>query len=470
MPACLFHFICQNPAGSGEHILQAALGGRRRDRRLLCDDCQMLFSRQLDTVLPDQLRHMNARLGVEGDHTGTTPMPAVEDQVTGERYLVDDRLGFNSAEERCVDTGTSNDGKTTFRRYTVTGQIAQQRLLKKLRKSGLNFTTMKVTTSRYLIPRVVETPTSIGGRDGQRAVGRLALNVLGSSLPDLARDAGLEPFKRWIYKDTENADFANFANALPPDVCPTSPYDFSHRVVFGADAEGNLLARVTFFDAFEYALRFGKVAAPPASLLIVDLNPLAQRAGDGIDITRRTVEAIGFDRAELGRFVTDQNALADRAEASFARVIAVGEERAWTAIIAELLPNLNATRLLPAEERRAAIRKALSEQLQVAMNLLQSVVPLLAPIYRKEGLPLRAAFLEEALDPNEPRASETGESFARLTLAYIEALFAAKLEEGDVDAETARDLLNGVEGQRAAGAALTETVSAVFAQLGVEGV
>jgi hypothetical protein len=182
-------------------------------------------------------------------------------------------------------------------------------------------------------------------------------------------------------------------------------------------------------------------------------------------MSTRNLAAEGFERAILGAFVTDQEALAKRAEAAYARVIAVGEERAWGKILGALLPKLNATRSVGNESRVDAVYEALGEQLQVAMNLLQDVAPLVAKFYGEQGIPLAATFIGEVLDPNEAEASELGELLAQAALMNIAALFAEKLAEGEVDAETARDLLNGGQARYAAGRALNHAVSVAMASI-----
>jgi hypothetical protein len=63
--------ICGGPTGSREHIFPAALGGRRPNKGIYCDNHNNAYA-PLAGIISGQLALFNARIGVAGDRSSET--------------------------------------------------------------------------------------------------------------------------------------------------------------------------------------------------------------------------------------------------------------------------------------------------------------------------------------------------------------------------------------------------------------
>src|ERR1022692_4659668 len=100
--------ICGNPAGSGEHVFPAALGGRRRNNSIYCDVHNNAYS-DLVSELSGQLEGFNAMLGVRPDRKADARATVVMDVATGKamKFSVK-KIGF--VEPRVLSDETLADG------------------------------------------------------------------------------------------------------------------------------------------------------------------------------------------------------------------------------------------------------------------------------------------------------------------------------------------------------------------------
>jgi len=287
---CLFHFHCGQTAGSNEHVFPAALGGRRTDRRLLCEDCQGWTS-ELDEVLPVQLRYLNLHLGVVGDHSTRPARISIEDDDSG-LLLVDEKMNIEARGKSLVAEHMDETGRLV-RRYNFSSKKEERRVLDELRAQGVTVDVLNRTVTPGLRTRPLTSNLEFGGTKGMRATARIALNFLATREPEAARATALEPFKRWILSgDPEAGGFVNFAGVLPPPFRAANQFEFGHRVMIGLDSADGAFARISFFDTFELAIRLGPVATGHRRYYIWDLDPLARRAQPDVDRIERSLDGI----------------------------------------------------------------------------------------------------------------------------------------------------------------------------------
>lgn len=182
---CLFHFHCGQSTGSNEHVFPAALGGRRTDSRLICDDCQGWTS-ELDEVLPEQLRYLNLHLGVVGDHRTRPARISIPDGDSGRQFILDEKMNIEARGASLIAERTDETGQTV-RRYNFLSKAEERRVLNELRAQGLEVQVLNREVTPILRTRPLTSHLNFGGAQGMRATARIALNFLAIQEPQLGR-------------------------------------------------------------------------------------------------------------------------------------------------------------------------------------------------------------------------------------------------------------------------------------------
>ncbi|MCP4349802.1 MAG: hypothetical protein GY795_30340 [Desulfobacterales bacterium] len=201
---CLF---CDNKVGSGEHIMLACLGGRRINRKLLCNEHDNMLS-ELDKLFAEAYEVINGLLCIVPDHSvHSQPKEAVfEDELTGKEYFV-------SGDNIKLKTPTFNEIehlRTGLKiGFSVNKQYEADTLIHELRQKGFDVKLeSQEKQSKYMI-RDLRARSSFWNDDICRAYARLSLNFLAHYYPDLARKDEISPFIDYIlggsYKFTEKS-------------------------------------------------------------------------------------------------------------------------------------------------------------------------------------------------------------------------------------------------------------------------
>jgi hypothetical protein len=74
--------ICEEKAGSKEHLFPASLGGRRTNKGIYCETHNIGYA-DLAGELSTQLKAVNALLGVRGDHASAPYPVTIADEASG---------------------------------------------------------------------------------------------------------------------------------------------------------------------------------------------------------------------------------------------------------------------------------------------------------------------------------------------------------------------------------------------------
>lgn len=458
-PPCLFHAQCGGISGTSEHVFPAAIGGLREDTRLLCEDCQSHFGNGLDGVLPRELRPFNTILGIKSRHRNVVRHAPVTDSVTGQQFLLDEELAIVSAQPVLRESSVDDAGLEQ-RHYTFIGDLGDIRdldvtgFLERLREAtGKAFKVVEPTTSRpVLMARPVSGDTSFGGNETFRAVARIALNFLGAEDPSLARAPGLEPLKRWIRDGEATATFADFADPIDTHLLPQNSFELGHRVALGFCSETQAIsARVTLFGVHEIAVKLGAAPCPHSRVVVVDVDPKAQRAAPDLD-RRRFVTGPSLVPSALGEFAQKRDAILRRNEKRTNELRAMANERKLDARFAPLVDKLNEARALLRFQQMQEIRRLVSAQQQMAFNLLVPAVRGTAQILERAGYVHHA---EQLLTVIESEAGDVivgklGEGLAHQVLSAIASDLLNVMAEEPVTLDVAKSLFAGERGLRAA--------------------
>lgn len=360
-------FGCER-AGSGEHVFPATLGGRRVNKGILCDNHNNALA-SLAGVLSEQLRVLNAQIGVRPDHNKTTPHASVVTDSDGCEYVLSIN-GFRVKGTRLVSEEPLADGRASVTMEFGTQEEAD-RWIKAQEEAGHKVEPISRAEGTRLSHGRFRAQIKLGGAEGLRAVGYVALTFLAHRFPDLARSAALEPFRQFVLVEGHTNDFVWWLD--PPSASANDPYPFGHKIEIAIPMTGDALARVTFFSSIAFGVRFGPVTNAKAETVTTHIDPLALHPPDDVREYRSEGSDIDLERpasqaATLRKATT--TGLAEQAfEAFMRRVIDHRLQEDMRPVLARLLE----AKALGSGERRSEVDRIVDENAQRILNLIHYV-------------------------------------------------------------------------------------------------
>lgn len=124
---------------------------------------------------------------------------------------------------------------------------------------------------------VVITP-HFGGDAAFRAIRHLALNFLTLYFPEVAREKGVEDFKRFILEGAPQGRIG-FDYGWQQSR-PGNAFRFGHRGAVGVRDDGEAVAAVSLYGIYDVSMTFGSVASGRGRMRVVDVDPIAKRSPD----------------------------------------------------------------------------------------------------------------------------------------------------------------------------------------------
>lgn len=273
MKTCI---ICSGPAGTHEHIFPAVLGGRRTNKGIYCGKHNQQLGPHAK-VLSDQMRAINALLGVHPDHADGPTCLIAKNPVDGQDYAVTGQK-IENVQPHILEDATLPDGSRGVKAAFSSEQQLQNWLAAQ-RASGAQVHVAGPRTEGFT---VFAEPYSVrlvlGGPDGLRAIAYVALTFFAHHFPDIARQDGLRAFKEYVLGATE-AQQPIWWDFDPPSVdLPAQQFRFGHRVVIGlSTSRQEAYARVSFFSTLDFSAILGSVSVEQDKTVVIDIDPLAKR-------------------------------------------------------------------------------------------------------------------------------------------------------------------------------------------------
>jgi hypothetical protein len=285
--------ICGGPAGSGEHVFPASLGGRRTNKGIYCTIHDNGYS-SLVAELAGQLDVFNSMLGVRPDHSDDVKSVRAHDKNTGQEIDLSVKTS-RFTKPRIVSNKPFEDGAILNMHFSdhesVTTWIAEQEA------KGIKVVVQgKGVASTYFLGPVHFT-RKFGGANGLGAVAYVAQTFLAQAFPELARSPSLADFKNYTQimateakaslKTSVEANMkpSAWTNDAPvwwdfdpqPDQTPNA-FPFGHRVMVGVDAvDGLIHGRISFFSSLHFSMIFGVAPNDMATKAVtIDIDPLAE--------------------------------------------------------------------------------------------------------------------------------------------------------------------------------------------------
>lgn len=456
---------CGRPAGSREHTLPASLGGRRKHKGVLCKpiegsevkSCNEKFS-PLDADLAKQLDDLNAFLGVVGDHADAPKLATAHDPSSGAAYAIDER-GYPKL---AAPVPVAGDDPNGTRRFMFSDEAQVRAFIEEQKAKGIEVKIVgeRERGQRFFADHLELPQWTFGGRRVLREVGRIALNFLAESFPDVAQFGELVPFKAFVTTDDETVtgnepvwwDLEYRGQGLP-----RCEYDFAHRITLVVDAvRRRAWARVSFFESLGFVVDFGPTTrVSETKALVVDINPCAPHAAPDVDRQVRVVDpAPDLPPRPSTRTVGDFQEFVQPAMNRFLEKVAAEQ---WRKIAEELLPPLNELRTLPRADRVARLREVLSGHRQGTLNFASSVLDRFRQYLESENLESGSDTVDlgrrvaelVAGDPSSP-SGLTPVAMAFLDEVHGRVLtgLEALLDAGPLTVEGLRTWVRGAEAER----------------------
>lgn len=450
---------CQNPAGSREHVFPAALGGRRKNKGILCTPCNGGFS-GLDANLAAQLQHLRGLLGVRPDHK-TAPVPAAMEHEGG--TILIDGLGQPSYGEprTLADEPLENGNRRVLTAFANERQMAEWRA--EQRRKG--FTVKDLGSKR--VGRFMTEPVKVewrfGGEETFREAARIAINFLAHRFPAEARDPRLRPLKGYIQGTRVLApgDARPVWHHRDQVAVPASNVELGHQVFIRLDRElGTGYAVVRFFEAVELVIDFGPIAPSATRAILFNIDPHAEH--EPKDLFEVECRPNDFPNSVAALKVGEEAGARMGDAEQIAQVLNAIGDRQSKLRLAPLVAELERIRGTDRGRWHHAISEALGEHEGPIYRLIE---------YAATGLSRRFAArpefagygIEEALaaliepDPQDPTGiTLLARVVVKLSREELAGAIAAELEHGPITLERAMLLLEGTPGVAIVGKPMME--------------
>lgn len=277
--------VCGGPAGSGEHIFPACLGGLRVNNGIYCGTHNNAYG-DLAALLGNQLAFANAQFGIRNTRTKQIRPVEMTDPATGATYEFDGtnlkpiRPRILSQTEAEATIALPND------------PAAVKQFVAAMKAQGIELQATTGQPENYH-PGQLGIRLSFGGREGLRAIGYLAQTLLAHCFPDLARDPAMKPFIDYTL-DGVGGHLVWWDFEAPTDLPPNN-FDFGHRIIVGADNKhGVVYGRVSLFLTWDFATVFYNLSSQLGSCsMINDIDPIALKMPDDLKQLRWDTDAVG---------------------------------------------------------------------------------------------------------------------------------------------------------------------------------
>jgi hypothetical protein len=279
-------------------------------------------------------------------------------------------------EPQIVDGDPSGTGNVSM---LFTSEQQVQEWLRTQRAKGFDVKTIERSEYQGLRVEPFEVNWTFGGDDAFREVGRIVVNFLAHFFPHVARQDGVTAIKQFV-QGRGGDGLVQYDMAAGDRGLAAPSHSFTHRVVLTIDHERRwACGRLSLFSKYHFTVALGEIDAVDSQTIIVDLDPLAERAPDDIVVERREGVAVDLTSATGTTVALMRTVTRDLLDAI--------ERRNWVPFADDLLARFVPARSLAGEAREEAVAEALTSSRQVVLNILTHIVNGGAARLRAEKVP-----------------------------------------------------------------------------------
>jgi hypothetical protein len=283
--------VCEGPAGSGEHIFPACLGGLRVNNGIYCGPHNEAYG-PLAELLASQLAFYNAQFGIMNTRTKKIRPVTLKDG-NGATYSWDG-TELTPAGPRLV---SQSDDQVTIA-LPANDTAGMQRFLAEQEAKGVKFEVANGGKPVAYHPSTLVTRQGFGAPEGLRAIGYLAQTFFTHCFRDLARVPAMRPFIDYTLNGV-GGPLVWWDFEAPVDL-PANAFELGHRIVVGIDADrGVAYGRVSLFSTFDYAIVFYELSeATTSRSFINDIDPIAEKMPDDLMQREQATAVASVDRPD----------------------------------------------------------------------------------------------------------------------------------------------------------------------------
>jgi hypothetical protein len=443
--------ICGERAGSGEHVFPASLGGRRVNKGIYCGEHNGALS-PLAGVLAGQLRAINAFLGVVNDNTKESPAVRATDLATGREVAISSTAVEFAApetiEEREVETGVA-----VTMAFSSEKQLEAWRAQKKAQ--GYTFKEEARSSPQRYFANEAHVSLELGGAEGLRAVGYVALTFFAHYFPELARLPELAVFKGYVQGESEGQVW--WDDPVSPSA---NSFPFGHRILLATDHDRQVAyARVSLFSTLNFAVWFGSIPVLSPETVIVEIDPLAPHPPGDIAVSR---EAGAGEIVEVPADLTaalSEDILSGRGQQRFGALLQKVQEYQLAQAADRFLGVVAGASGLDSVACGAVFDEAVNDEAQRVLNLARHTIRGLATACAAfPGLPEQFHALTAAEPGSANGLTDDASRFLWLSQHVIARQMQSDQAVGALDRDRVAQLLGGGAGAHLIGVAARDIV------------
>lgn len=440
--ACI---ICNNPAGSGEHVFPAAFGGKRTNRGIYCETHNNAFGRHVSALLSG-LDIVNAIIGVIPDRKEEIrPAPATTEY--GERYL------FSRGEAKIAPPRPLNEtpelvGKPVQLRFADQGQankwIAEQK------KAGFQVKMDPAgPVKTQIIAQSLHAPRHLGDEAFMRALLYLALTFLAHGYPDLARSPSLTNARNIVKNDEPVDDRVLWELPGAMEQLSMNPFPYGHTVAIGPISNTNKIgALISFYGAVLFGIDLGELAGISSpERITTHIDPLAERPPNDIHVTREDGVSLVLSTPDESRRYLHQ-LRTGQAINPLISVLRAASDKALSETCEALMPDLMALKAMSPSLRPHRVMELLAPHDQRIFNLMREGIQGFAESATDLPTPIHV-ILKSFIAANDgaPRGlDQASEAALHIAKAGLADAMLARIHDDTLDAQALAELLGGGEG------------------------
>lgn len=489
--------VCDEPAGSGEHVFPASMGGRRINKNIYCSEHDNSYSNLVEELVR-QFDFLNAMLGVVRDHSKEAKSTRAREMHSGEEVMLSAKDSTFIA-PRVISQKKVGNGMLT--EMSLPNRKSLSRWIEKVEQSGHSVEMLSKPQEDVYILGKVHQQRKFGGEFGLGAVAYIGQNILAVAFPELTRSGDVAKFIAYtqaiaaiaqLSGDGENpkdgSDGTKLAQArkdlqsalLPwggqapvwwdfepqPDL-PMSDFAFGHRITVGVDAtDGLIYGRFSLFSSIHFGMAFGRArSCTETKAVVMDIDPLAPHPPNDIKVTELP-SAI----ARVSMPATPAAGLwAGMSSGTQAKVLSDLIRRiqahALSRCAAKMYAELDGYRSMSEEEGRRLIDKVISGEAQRVWNLATAVLDEFKATLPAEMRFVLGPMIDEmtAHDSNSPngltpQASETLELAKEALARQIQD----DIRSGNLTVRRVEELIGEGPGAHVVGQAILATLAKQF--------
>ena len=468
--------ICGGPAGSGEHVFPASLGGRRTNKGIYCKTHDNGYG-SLVGGLAEQMAFFNSRLGVILDHSKEVKSVITTDKHSGQKVRLS-ITGSDFVEPRVISESPLPNGKQVQMAFPDEESI--RKWIEEQKAAGMDVVILEKGNKQNYFLDTNHFRLNLGGTYGLAAVAYVTQTFLAQAFPDVARFSALADFKKYTQdlavKAQKKEDELSAWQADTPvwwsfdslsDESPNA-FDFGHRVTVGIDSsDGLIYGRISFFSTLHFAMIFGVTTDPVVTKTVtIDIDPLAEHPPNDIKRTehQKAIARVSRPASQTAELANASNGgIGEKIVSDLVRrLIDHGLNRTAEDMHAELGKAAG----LPPEERKALFSKVLGVRSQRVWNVMQYVTEGLLASQGAKQLPhsisqkLKA---NVAYDPTSPNglSQEATNSFELAQQALLEQMLKDD-DNGILDVRRLLELMGEGTGAAIVGEAIFKPVIETF--------